>query len=117
MSAFFSNDEPPDKVMQVHVSSVDIIKDFKYYDIRISDTYRSNNKNQHQNTQTCLKPIFISKLGIRKKILKKKETMQKFEVEAIKKAGIGIGEEIFVILDSFVNRRLIQKTRKCINHS
>ena len=50
MSAFFSNDEPPDKVMQVHVSSVDIIKDFKYYDIRISDTYRSNNKNQHQNT-------------------------------------------------------------------
>ena len=116
LSALFTNYEPLDKMMQVHVSSVGIVKDFAHHDVRELDTCGPDTKNHCQNTSARLKPVFISRPGIGKNILKKKRTVQKFETEAMKKAGMGIAEEIFVGLDSFIGGRPIQRARKCNNH-
>ena len=116
LSALFTNYEPLDKMMQVHVSSVGIVKDFEHHNIGESDTCGPDTKNHRQNTSAHLKPVFILRPGIRKNILKKKETVQKFEAEAMKKAGMGIAKEMFVGLDGFVGGRPIQRTRKFDNH-
>ena len=116
LSALFPDCEPLDEMMQVHDSSVGIVKDFEHHDVGESDTCGPDTKNHRQNTSARLKPVFISRPGIRKKILKKKETVQKFEAEAMKKAGMGIAEEMFVGLDGFVGGRPIQRARKCDDH-
>lgn len=94
---------------------VGIVKDFEHHDVGESDTCRPDTKNYRQNICVHLKPIFIFRSGIKKKTLKKKETVQKFETKAIKKAGISIAEEIFVGIDGFIGRYPVQRVRKCEN--
>ena len=115
LSALFPDCEPLDEMVQVHVSSVGIVKHFEHHGVGESDTCGPDTKNHRQNISARLKLVFISGPGIRKKILKK-ETVQKFEAEAMKKAGMGIAEEMFVGLDGFVGGRPMQRARKCDDH-
>lgn len=73
-------------------------------------------KNHCQNSSIYLQLIFFFRLVIKKNIMKKKETIQKFEIKTMKKTDIGIAKKKFVGLDSFMLRRPIQKAKKCNNY-
>lgn len=72
LSSLFPDCRPLDKVVQVYISLVGIIKHFKHYNIKKSDTYGPDTMNCYLNISTRLKLIFIARPEIRKNVLKKK---------------------------------------------